>query len=233
MMVIPEGLLQDEGGVLLVDKPQGWTSFDVVNKIRKIFHLKKVGHAGTLDPLATGLLILCSGRRLKSMESFVGLEKEYEGTMTLGVRTKSFDSETDVVERRSTDGITEADILRVFREFTGDQEQLPPMWSAAKVRGKPLYRYARAGRQVERTPRTISIRELVPTVIEVPRIDFRVVCSKGTYVRSLVEDIGLRLGCGACVTRLRRTRIGEFQVRDAQTVEQLIDEGRTVTAPIS
>jgi tRNA pseudouridine55 synthase len=211
-----------DDSVLLVDKPAGWTSFDVVNRIRSHFRLRKVGHAGTLDPMATGLLIVCTGRRTRDVDAFMGLEKEYTGTLTLGARTESFDGETPVIERLPLDGVTPERIAAVLAEFAGPQMQLPPMWSALKRHGKPLYAYARKGQTVERTPRAITIHALAAEEIALPEVRFRVTCSKGTYVRSLAEDIGRRLGCGAYLSALRRTRIGEHRIESAVTVEQLV-----------
>jgi tRNA pseudouridine55 synthase len=214
-----------DGALLLVDKPGGWTSFDVVNKIRHTFGIRKVGHAGTLDPLATGLLIVCTGRKTKDIAQYMGLEKEYDATMILGARTESFDAQTPVVEQRSTDDVTRQAVRDALDEFVGVQMQVPPMWSAVKVDGKPLYKYARRGKEVERKPREVFIRSIVPTKIDVPEVCFTVVCSKGTYIRALVNDIGERLGCGAYVSGLVRTRIGEFHLREALSVDELVEAG--------
>jgi tRNA pseudouridine55 synthase len=210
-----------EGEMLLVDKPKGWTSFDVVNKIRHLLHVRRVGHAGTLDPMATGLLIVCTGKKTGEIEQFVGLDKEYEAELFLGGRTASFDAEMPVQDQRSIEGITENRVREVFRQFVGPQQQLPPMWSAVKVKGKPLYAYARKGIEVERKARNVNIASIVLTGIDLPRVSFTVTCSKGTYVRTLVNDIGDVLGCGAYLTMLRRTRIGTFALRDAYTIDQL------------
>jgi tRNA pseudouridine55 synthase len=214
-----------DGALLLVDKPGGWTSFDVVNKIRHTFGIRKVGHAGTLDPLATGLLIVCTGRKTKDIEQYMGLEKEYDATMILGARTESFDAQTPVVEQRSTDDVTRQAVRDALDGFLGAQMQVPPMWSAVKVDGKPLYKYARRGKDVERKPREVFIRSIVPTKIDIPEVCFTVVCSKGTYIRALVNDIGERLGCGAYVSGLVRTRIGEFHLREALSVDELVEAG--------
>jgi tRNA pseudouridine55 synthase len=221
-----------EDSLLLVDKPSGWTSFDVVHKIRKTFRLKKVGHAGTLDPLATGLLIVCSGKRLKQMQDLIGLDKEYEGALELGIRTPSYDTETEVSERHSTEGISPDAVTAAMRTLEGSQLQIPPMWSAVKVHGKPLYRYAHAGRTVERTARPVHVAEFVPLNIALPRVTFRVTCSKGTYIRTLVDDLGVRLGCGACLTSLRRTRIGPYHVTDAVPLVDMVSaREHPVTVP--
>lgn len=211
-----------KGEILLVDKPLDWTSFDVVNRIRKEHQIKKIGHAGTLDPKATGLLILCTGPQTKTIDRFVGLEKEYKGKMELGVRTESFDSEGETIETRSYSDISIDLILSTTGQFIGKQQQLPPMYSAVKVKGKPLYKYARKGKTIERVPKGIEIREFEITNVLLPMVDFRVVCSKGTYIRALVEDFGLALGCGATLRALRRTRIGTHHVKDASTVSSFL-----------
>jgi tRNA pseudouridine55 synthase len=181
-----------------------------------------VGHAGTLDPLATGLLIICTGKKTKQLQDFQGLEKEYEALMELGAQTPSYDAESEVSERRSLEGVTADRVRDVMAGFVGTQSQIPPLWSAVKVRGRRLYDYARRGEAVERLPRQITIASIVPTRVDLPLVGFTVVCSKGTYVRTLVHDIGERLGCGAYLRELRRTRIGTYHVRDARTVEELV-----------
>ena len=212
--------------MLLVDKPAGWTSFDVANKVRHLFGVRKVGHAGTLDPNATGLLILCTGAKTREISTYAGLEKEYEGTMLLGQRTASFDAEMPVLESRPLDGVTEDSVRAAAAAFVGVISQVPPMWSAVKVGGKPLYAYARKGQTVDRRPREVTIHSLQVQQVRLPEVDFTVVCSKGTYVRSLVEDLGLGLGCGAHLVRLRRTRIGPYRVSDAWTVDELVRQHR-------
>ncbi len=170
----------EKGEVLLVDKPLNWTSFDVVHRVRDLFHVKKVGHAGTLDPKATGLLILCTGKKTKEIDTFTGQEKEYEGVMQLGATTASFDSETPEQEQKNFSLIDEKQILDVFATFVGAQLQVPPMYSAVKYGGKPLYKYARKGRTLERQPREITVSEFTLIKMELPSVYFRVVCSKGT-----------------------------------------------------
>jgi tRNA pseudouridine55 synthase len=220
--------------MLLVDKPAGWTSFDVVAKLRGVLGVRKVGHAGTLDPMATGLLIVCTGARTKEMESFIGLDKEYDVEMTIGARTESFDAETPVIEHRDISAITVADVEAVLRGLVGPQQQIPPMWSAVKVRGKALYRYARKGQTVERAAREIVVRSIEPGPMDLPRVRFRLACSKGTYVRSLVDTAGARLGCGAYVTALRRTRIGPYRIEDALSITEIAQRAAAVdTAPRS
>ena len=211
-----------EGEFILVDKPKGWTSFDVVNKLRNLFSVRRIGHAGTLDPNATGLLIVCTASKTKEISQFVALEKEYQAVMLLGARTASFDGETPIIERKSTDNVNDVRVSAVLQDFVGLQTQIPPMWSAARAQGKRLYAYARKGIEVERAPREIRIDAITPTLIDIPRVAFTVVCSKGTYVRTLVDDIGNRLGCGAYLEDLRRTRIGPYHVSEAYTIEELI-----------
>ncbi len=213
--------MQDEGELILIDKPLNWTSFDVVHKIRRWFGIAKAGHAGTLDPRATGLLILCTGRQTKRIDQFTNLDKEYTGTFELGIRTPSFDMETGVTERGDYADITIEQLRSAVLGFTGRQLQTPPMYSAVKHRGKPLYKYARKGKTLERQPKEIDVTEFTVLSFVPPAVEFRVVCSKGTYIRSLVSDIGNKLGCGAALTSLRRTRIGAYRVEDALTMEEL------------
>lgn len=222
------GQLGAEGNVLLVDKPLGWTSFDVVNKIRMLFHIKKVGHAGTLDPSASGLLIVCTGRQTKNLASFVGMEKTYAGSFELGICTPSFDAETRVSERKSFDAITEGQIREAMAKFVGWQLQVPPMYSAVKYKGKPLYKLARKGKTVQRKPKEVEVMQFEVTRFSPPAVAFKVICSKGTYVRSLVNDLGNELGCGASLTSLRRTQIGPYRVEDAMTMEHVTSMRHTV-----
>ena len=209
------------GEILLVDKPIDWTSFDVVARVRSMFSIKKIGHAGTLDPKATGLLILCTGKMTKSMIEFQNLRKEYTGIIELGATTKSFDSETEVTETKEIKGITSRQIEDVLKTFVGVHQQLPPMFSAIKKNGRRLYKDARKGREIERESRTVHIYEFEMTSFDLPYIQFRVVCSKGTYIRSLANDTGRKLGCGAYLKELRRTKIGEYSVDRAMKMDQL------------
>ena len=226
------GLAQEflSGKVILIDKPLNWTSFQVVNKLRwkikKVFNLKKikVGHAGTLDPLATGLLIICTGKMTKQIDLFQGQEKEYTGTMTLGNTTPSFDMETQVDKSFPTDHITKDLIHETTKNFIGTINQYPPVFSAVKKDGKRLYEFARAGEEVEIKPREITIHEFEIIKVEKKILSFRVVCSKGTYIRSLAHDFGKAMDSGAYLSSLRRTRIGEFHVQDAQSIEDFINE---------
>lgn len=212
---------EEEGKVLLVDKPMDWTSFDVVNRVRQLFHEKKVGHAGTLDPKATGLLIICTGKKTKMIDEFAGLEKEYETVMELGATTPSFDSETEIIERKEFGFVTEEQVNAVLQSFIGKQLQIPPMYSAVKHNGKPLYKFARKGRTIKRKPREVFIRDIEVISVQLPLVHFRISCSKGTYVRALVDDCGRKLGCGAYVKELRRTRIGNYSVADALSISSL------------
>ncbi len=218
----------EAGEVLLVDKPAGWTSFDVVRKLRRAYGGLKMGHAGTLDPLATGLLILCTGQKRKEIDRFMGLEKEYVAGMKLGIRTPSFDMETDISERADVSALTEAQVRTMMEGFVGPIRQIPPMWSAVKIGGQRLYTLARKGIEVERPPRDVQIYSLVADQITIPDVVFTVVCSKGTYIRTLVHDIGEKLGCGATMTALRRTRIGPYSIDDAQSVQQLVERAQAL-----
>ena len=217
------------GQLLLIDKPLNWTSFQVVNKlrweIRQKFNIKKikVGHAGTLDPLATGLLILCTGKFTKKIDTYQAQEKEYTGTITVGGTTPSYDLETEINETFPTDHITNEQIQETTKQFTGTIDQKPPIFSALKKDGKKLYEIARAGETVEIKTRKITISTFEITKIDMPNIDFRVVCSKGTYIRSLAFDFGQALNSGGHLSALRRTKIGNFSVDDAQTVEGFIE----------
>lgn len=215
-----------EGGVLLVDKPSSWTSFDVVNKIRRTLRVRKVGHAGTLDPMATGLLILCSGRSTKSIDRYQALVKMYEGTMRLGAVTASYDAETPAENEQPLGDIAAHDIRDAAQRFTGDIEQLPPMYSAVKVKGQRLYKLARKGEEVERAPRRVHIARFDIEDVTLPDVRFTVVCSKGTYVRTLAHDLGQTLGCGAYLSSLRRTAIGTIHVADAWSIDELVTAAR-------
>lgn len=211
------------GEMLLVDKPLEWTSFDVVKKLRGLTKVKKVGHAGTLDPLATGLLIVCTGKMTKQIERFQGMEKAYEGTLVLGKTTPSIDLETDFDSDHSTDHITLEQLEKARQNFLGMINQIPPQHSAVKVDGKRVYKSARKGKPVEIKARQVQIDVFNFTEINLPTIHFEVVCSKGTYIRSLVRDLGQVLGVGAYLKQLRRTRIGEYHVNDAQTISEWTD----------
>jgi len=219
-----------EGELLLVNKPYHWTSFDVVGKIRNSFKpLKlKVGHAGTLDPLATGLLVICTGKMTKKIDDFQAQEKEYTGTMVLGATTPSYDLETEVDQTFDISHLTADSITDACKLFQGDIEQFPPAHSAVKVNGERLYEKARRGEEVELKTRKVTITEFEITRIELPEVDFRVVCSKGTYIRSLVFDFGKALNSGAYLSKLRRTRSGDFKVENAFEVMELVNHIRSL-----
>jgi tRNA pseudouridine55 synthase len=210
-----------QGKVLLINKPLHWTSFDVVRKIRHLIKIKKVGHAGTLDPLATGLLIFCTGKFTKKINEYMAREKEYTGTITLGATTATYDLESEPENFKPFEHITIDQIKSATEKFTGEIMQVPPAHSAIKVDGKRLYELARQGVDVKPEPRKVTIKEFEITHIEMPVIHFRVVCSTGTYIRSLAFDVGEALGCGGHLSSLCRTRIGEFLLHDAMTLEAL------------
>ena len=220
----------EQGGFILLDKPYGWTTFQAVKKVQYIlknhFHTKriKIGHAGTLDPLATGLLILCVGKYTKQIEMFQAREKEYTGTFFLGATTSSFDREKPVDCVYDTKHISSQNILDTAQSFIGEQEQIPPVFSAVKIGGKRAYDFAREQKDVAIKPRTITISSFEITDIEMPRVGFRIVCSKGTYIRSLARDFGLALGSGAYLDSLCRTRIGEYSLEDARQLEDIAEE---------
>ena len=219
-----------EGELLLVNKPYHWTSFDVVSKIRNSLKPQKlkVGHAGTLDPLATGLLIICTGKLTKKIDEFQAQEKEYTGTMVLGATTPSYDLETEVDAVYDISNLSEEAIRSACAPFTGEIEQYPPAHSAVKVEGERLYHKARRGETVELRSRSVTITTFEITRIELPEVDFRVVCSKGTYIRSLIHDFGKALGNGAYLSRLRRTRSGSFSTENAYEVMELVNHIRSL-----
>ena len=216
-----------EGKVLLIDKPLKWTSFDMVKKVRWLTKIMKVGHAGTLDPLATGLLIICTGKYTKQINDYMGMPKEYTGSMVLGATTASYDLEQEPENFKSIkdiEAITAFAILEATKQFIGTILQMPPQHSAIKKDGKRLYESARQGIEVKVDPRQITIQEFEITKINLPNIEFRVLCSTGTYIRSLVHDFGQALGVGAYMSGLRRTKIGTFNVEDAMQWEDLEQE---------
>lgn len=212
-----------EGEMLLIDKPKDWTSFDVVAKVRNAIHIKKVGHAGTLDPTATGLLILCTGKWTKRIESFMAEEKEYEGTIVFGSTTPSYDTESEIDARFPVEELGEDQLKEVAKQFVGNIRQFPPAFSAVKIKGQRAYNLARKGLEVKLEAREVEIKELEFTRIAFPEVDFRVVCGKGTYIRSLAHDLGKAMNNGAHLTRLVRTRIGEFHLNQAWNLEALVD----------
>lgn len=222
------------GEVLLIDKPLGWSSFQAVNKVKhgiknhpSFIHegtkvKPKVGHAGTLDPLATGLLIICTGKKTKEMNNYMGLDKEYTGTFFIGATTPCYDLEKEIDKTYPTEHITKENIIATAKSFIGKQEQVPPLFSAVMINGKRAYTHARAGDDIELKAKPIEIKEFEITSIEIPVVSFRIVCSKGTYIRSLARDFGLALNSGAHLTSLRRTKIGEFDVKDAVSPEEFV-----------
>jgi tRNA pseudouridine55 synthase len=232
------------GEILLIDKPLGWTSFQAVNKLKhgiknhpSFIHESasvkasadkgkkikpKIGHAGTLDPLATGLLIVCTGKKTKEIESYMGLTKEYTGTFFIGATTPCYDLEKPIDHTFPVDHITEEKILAIAKNFIGKQEQIPPLFSAIQINGKRAYTHARAGDDIELKARPVEIFEFEITKIEMPYVSFRIVCGKGTYIRSIGRDFGLALESGAHLTELRRTKIGPYDVKDAVSPEEFV-----------
>jgi tRNA pseudouridine55 synthase len=214
---------EDPGKILLIDKPLTWTSFDVVRKIRNLTRIKKTGHAGTLDPLATGLLIVCQGKATKQIEGIQNAEKEYIGTIHLGATTASYDLESEPTSQQEIAHLTPALIQQEALSFVGFIDQVPPIFSAIKVNGKRSYDLARKGLEPELKSRRIEIKAFDITAVNLPEITFRVACSKGTYIRSLAHDLGKRLGTGAYLKSLRRTKIGDYSVQDALTPDEFKD----------
>ncbi len=210
----------EDGKVILINKPLRWTSFDVIRKIRNLIKIKKVGHAGTLDPLATGLLIVCTGKFTKKINEYMAREKEYTGTFTLGATTVSYDLEQEPVDFLPFIHLTEEQIRDAIIPFTGEIMQVPPSHSAIQIKGKRVYELARQGKEVIIEPRKVTVSEFEITKIELPLVYFRVVCGTGTYIRSLAHDVGKALGCGAYLSSLCRTRIGEFKVEDAMSMDE-------------
>lgn len=208
-----------EGEIILIDKPSGPTSFQIVNKIRKIIDVKKVGHSGTLDPKASGLMIICTGKKTKVMDSFINLNKTYSGVIRLGLTSVSMDTETECIETPIPKDLDEEKILEVRNSFIGEIEQTPPMYSAVKIDGKKLYNLARKGKSVEREPRKIFIEQFDITKIDLPDIHFIITCSKGTFIRVIGDDFGKKLNTGAVLIELRRIGIGNFRIEDAITID--------------
>ncbi|TBR20370.1 MAG: tRNA pseudouridine(55) synthase TruB [Chitinophagaceae bacterium] len=214
----------EEGRILLINKPMHWTSFDAVKKIRNLIRIKKVGHAGTLDPLATGLLIICTGKFTKRINEFMAEEKEYAGSFTLGATTPTFDLESEPGNFKPFNFLTIEEIEKARLSFIGELLQVPPIHSAIKVDGKRVYELARKGEEIILEPRKVIISEFEIVNIDLPIITFRVVCGKGTYIRSLANDFGATLGCGAYLSRLCRTRIGNQLLQNAITLEEFMHE---------
>lgn len=209
-----------DGSVILINKPLHWTSFDVVRKLRSLIQIKKIGHAGTLDPLATGLLIVCTGKFTKKINEYMAQEKEYTGSITLGAVTPTYDLESEPEQQKDFSFVTHEMLQAATEKFVGDIQQLPPMFSAIKKDGVALYELARRGEEVELKPRSIHIQSFEITAVEMPVVHFKVVCSTGTYIRSLANDYGAALGCGGYLSSLCRTRIGEFKNEDAMGMEE-------------
>ncbi|RJP62829.1 MAG: tRNA pseudouridine(55) synthase TruB [Ignavibacteriales bacterium] len=217
------------GEVILIDKDLHASSFNVVYKLRKITGIKKIGHAGTLDPLATGLLIICTGKKTKEISHFQDLKKVYSGKIILGKRTASMDAETDVIEEHDTSDITLEKIISVKEAFVGKIEQTPPMYSAVKHKGKSLYKYARKGVEIERNSRSVEIYDFEISNYVDPEIHFRISCSKGTYIRAIANDLGDKLGCGGYLKELRREAIGQYNVDVAFTIKEFEKEFNSIT----
>lgn len=217
------------GEVILIDKDADRSSFNIVYKLRKITGVKKIGHAGTLDPKATGLLILCTGKKTKEISKFQDLQKVYSGIITLGKKTPSMDSETEVLEEKSTAGITPEKIEEVKKNFLGKILQLPPMYSAIKHKGKSLYKYARKGVEIERQLREVEIYDFEIVKYIEPDVHFKITCSKGTYIRVIADDFGNKLGCGGYLKKLRREAIGEYSVDNAFTIDEFEKEFNSIS----
>ncbi|WP_026632118.1 tRNA pseudouridine(55) synthase TruB [Dyadobacter alkalitolerans] len=221
-----ENNIPDEGEVILIDKPLTWTSFDVANKLKRACKFKKIGHAGTLDPLATGLLILCTGKKTKQIDTYQAQEKEYTGTLVLGKTTPSIDLETEFDAEYPTDHITAAILESARLALTGSIAQTPPIYSALRVDGERLYKKARRGEEIEIKKRNVEISLFEIDATHFPSVDFRIICSKGTYIRSMVRDFGQLVGSGAYMSALCRTRIGAFELKDAWNLADFIQQKR-------
>jgi tRNA pseudouridine55 synthase len=217
----PQSVNFQEGQIILIDKPVGWTSFKVVHKLRQVTGVKKIGHAGTLDPLATGLLILATGKKTKEIDQYQAQEKTYSGTFILGKTSPSMDMETEPDSFSSYEAVSAKDISRIRDKYLGKQLQIPPMYSAVKFQGKTMYNLARKGKVVELAPREIEIMDFQINSIELPEISFIIKCSKGTYIRKLAHDFGNDLGCGAVLGSLRRQKIGEYSVEEAFNMDEI------------
>lgn len=213
----------EEGKLLLIDKTAHWSSFDVVKSVRSYLKVRRVGHAGTLDPLATGLLIVCTGKFTKKINDFMAQSKEYTGTFTLGATTPTYDLESLPENQTEVSHITEAEIHKATEAFVGEIDQVPPIYSAIKKAGTPMYTLARRGEDIDLQPRKINIESFEITGIQLPVVSFKIRCSTGTYIRSLANDFGKQLGCGAFLSSLRRTAIGDFRVEDAFQMDNFLD----------
>jgi len=215
------------GSLLLIDKPKGWTSFDVVNKVRWFLRKKyntkniKVGHSGTLDPMATGLLLICTGKWTKELHQLTGLDKKYQSEITLGIETATYDAEGEIISTLPVPDISKDELESVIKTFVGDIEQYPPAYSAIKKDGKKLYELARAGKEVVLEPRKVKVYAIEGITLALPRLEFEVHCGSGFYVRSLAHDVGKKLGCGGHLSALRRTDIGAYNLASAFSVEEI------------
>ncbi|MFQ6112818.1 MAG: tRNA pseudouridine(55) synthase TruB [bacterium] len=209
----------EKGEILNINKPEGWTSFDVVKKIRNILRIKKVGHAGTLDPFAIGVLLICTGRATTKVAELMGLEKEYIATIELGKATDTYDRTGVIISETTPQKFELCELQRVCESFIGEIYQTPPMYSAVKIHGQRLYKMARRGKTVEREPRKVNINKIEIINYQHPLLTLKVVCSRGTYIRALADDIGRKLNCGGCLAALTRTRIGSYKIEDAYSIE--------------
>lgn len=211
-------------GILIIDKPSGITSHDVVDAVRRKFKMKQVGHAGTLDPLATGVLVILIGQATKLFNKFSSFDKAYAATMTLGLKTDTADIRGKVLEEKPYDLVTESQVNEIFKKFLGEIDQVPPMVSALKHKGKRLYELARKGIEVEREARRIKIHSLELLKFQLPEVKFFLECSKGTYVRKIAEDVGSLLGCEACISQIHRTKVGPFSIEQAVTLDECTEK---------
>lgn len=214
----------ETGEIILIDKSLFKSSFDIVYKVRKAINVKKVGHAGTLDPMATGLLIVCTGKKTKEISEFRGLDKTYAGTFCLGKTTPSFDMETEFDSESGIEGVTAEKVIEFASAFIGKSFQIPPIYSAVKHNGKSLYQFARKGVEIIKEPREIFISSFKITGIELPDVYFEITCSSGTYIRVIANDFGKKIGCGAYLKKLRRTKIGDYNVDEALTISEFTDK---------
>ena len=211
------------GEIILINKPKYWSSYKAVHKVKKAIGVKKVGHAGTLDPFATGLLILCTGKKTKMLSQFQNSNKTYDGILTLGKTSPSMDAETEITNHALPNDINDKKIIEVKNQFLGEIEQIPPMYSALKVNGTKLYTLARKNKTIERKPRKIFIYDFKIKKIDLPDIHFEITCSKGTYIRVIANDFGEKLGCGGILSNLKRIKIGEYKIEDALGVDEFIE----------
>ena len=215
---------KDLNGIVAINKPSGITSHDVVDCVRRKFSMRRIGHAGTLDPLATGVLVILVGQGTKLFDKFVGFDKGYRATLILGTKTTSADTQGEVIEEKPWADVTEQQVRDMFETFLGEGEQIPPMVSAVRVNGQRLYKLARQGIEVKREPRLIRIDKIEMLRFEPPHVEFLLECSKGTYVRKFAEDVGDKLGCGACISQIERTKVGSFSLDEAIILDELTED---------